>query len=71
MEAAQASVVRAVRGLADLDPDEERQVVGVVVVSPPMAARVGIERVEDLLQLSGWPLLGVVTVRPSRRFWER
>ncbi len=63
--------VLTVRSLDQLGPLEDPGGVTVIIASPPAAPRADLDRVHDLLQISGWPLLGVITVAPNRRFWGR
>lgn len=69
--ASERFAVTQVRPLDQLPVSDEQGRVGVVVVSPTVTSRAGVEQLRDLLVVSGWPLLGVVTVHRSRLWWRR
>jgi hypothetical protein len=65
-----SGVISTVRSLDSLDPREDLGLVAVLVAGPATVRREDVDRVLELLQLSGWPLLGQLTVTRASR-WSR
>lgn len=65
-----SGVISTVRPLDSLDPREDLGLVAVLVAGPATVRREDVDRVLELLQLSGWPLLGQLTVTRASR-WSR
>jgi hypothetical protein len=63
-----APTVRMVTTLDGLGPAEEGLPVGVLVLTTPVARRARLHEVRELLEITGWPLLGVAEVTRRRRF---
>ncbi|HEY6793134.1 MAG TPA: hypothetical protein VI248_00460 [Kineosporiaceae bacterium] len=61
--------VHLVTTLHGLGPAQEGLPIAVLGLTPPVARRSGIDELRELIEISGWPLLGIAQV--TRRRWLR